>query len=50
MGFWQATAEGNGFTMVTCDPNSLVTPIHPEAMITILRPEDCDLWLRGTCA
>ena len=47
-GFWQETSEGNGFTMVTCDPNELVAPIHPKAMITILRPEDCDTWLRGS--
>jgi hypothetical protein len=33
--------------MVTCDANELVAPIHPKAMITILRPEDCDTWLRG---
>jgi len=46
-GFWQATAEGNGFTMVTCDPNELVAPINPKAMITILRPEDCHAWLQG---
>ncbi len=47
-GFWQSTAEGNGFTMVTCDPNKRVAPIHPMAMITILRPEDCDAWLQGS--
>lgn len=47
-GFWQRTAEGNGFTMVTCDPNTLVAPIHPKAMITILEPGNVDLWLRGT--
>ena len=47
-GFWQRTAEGNGFTMVTCDPNTLVAPIHPKAMIAILEPGDVDLWLRGT--
>ena len=34
--------------MVTCDPNSLVAPIHPNAMITILEPEDVDTWLRGS--
>lgn len=34
--------------MLTCDPNSLVAPIHPKAMITILEPEDVDLWLHGT--
>ncbi len=47
-GFWQTTAEGNGFTMVTCDPNSLVSPIHPKAMITILDPDDIETWLRGS--
>lgn len=47
-GFWQRTATGNGFTMVTCDPNELVEPIHPKAMITILREGDWDRWL--TCS
>lgn len=47
-GFWQPTAKGSGFTMVTCDPNELVAPIHPKAMITILDPSDWDTWLHGT--
>ena len=47
-GFWQQTAEGNGFTMVTCDSNELVAPIHPKAMITILEPDDVDTGLRGS--
>ncbi|WP_419826229.1 SOS response-associated peptidase family protein [Sphingomonas sp.] len=47
-GFWQRTREGRGFTMVTCDPNELVRPIHPKAMITILASEDVDTWLRGS--
>jgi putative SOS response-associated peptidase YedK len=47
-GFWQQTAKGPGFTMVTCDPNELVAPIHPKAMITILRPDDYDQWLTGS--
>lgn len=47
-GFWQRTKDGNGFTMVTCDPNELVAPIHPKAMITILEPADVDTWLRGS--
>ena len=34
--------------MVTCDPNELVAPIHPKAMITILEPGDVDTWLRGS--
>jgi putative SOS response-associated peptidase YedK len=47
-GFWQRTRAGRGFTMVTCDPNDLVRPIHPKAMITILKPNDVETWLRGT--
>ena len=39
-GFWQRTAKGPGCTMVTCDPNELVAPIHPRAMITILHEAD----------
>ncbi len=47
-GFWQGTGEGNGFTMVTCNANSLVEPIHPKAMVTILDHDDIDIWLRGS--
>ena len=47
-GFWQRVEGGNGFTMVTCDPNPLVAPIHPKAMITILEPKDIDTWLQGS--
>lgn len=47
-GFWQQTGEGNGFTMVTCNANDLVKPIHPKAMITILEPKDAHTWLRGS--
>lgn len=47
-GFWQPTAKGAGFTMVTCDPNELVAPVHPKAMITVLAPDDHDRWLRGS--
>ena len=47
-GFWQPVKDGLGFTMVTCDPNDLVTPIHPKAMITILKPEDHERWLTGS--
>jgi putative SOS response-associated peptidase YedK len=46
-GFWAHPASGPGFTMVTCNPNELVEPIHPKAMITILAPEDHERWL--TC-
>ena len=48
-GFWQHLAgDKRGFTMVTCDPNEMVAPIHPKARITILAPEDHERWLRGT--
>jgi putative SOS response-associated peptidase YedK len=49
-GFWQPTAKGAGCAMVTCDPNDLVAPIHPKAMITILQEADWDRWLRGSYA
>jgi putative SOS response-associated peptidase YedK len=48
-GFWQHLKDdARGFTMVTCDPNELVAPIHPKAMVTILDPADYETWLRGT--
>lgn len=47
-GFWQQTAKGAGFSMVTCAPNELVAPIHPKAMITILREADWQRWLEGS--
>jgi putative SOS response-associated peptidase YedK len=28
-GFWQPTAQENGFTMLTCNANSLVEPMPP---------------------
>lgn len=46
-GFWEPTQQGNAFAMVTCDPNALVAPIHPKAMITILHASDYDTWLRA---
>lgn len=46
-GFWQVTVKGAGFAMVTCDPNPLVAPIHPKAMVTILEEADWDRWLTG---
>ena len=47
-GFWQQTTKGAGFTMVTCDPNELVAPIHPKAMVTVLHADDHERWLRGS--
>lgn len=48
-GFWQHTAKGAGFAMVTCDPNELVAP-PPNAMITILHGPAWDRRLRGSYA
>ena len=52
-GFWQQMVKGAGFTMVTCDPNELVAPIHPKAMVTVLHEADWDAWLTrcvfGSC-
>ena len=47
-GFWQQTVKGPGCTMVTCDPNELVAPIHPKAMVTVLHEADWDRWLAGS--
>jgi len=47
-GLWQQTVNGAGFTMVTCDPNELVAPVQPKAMITILEETDWDRWLTGS--
>lgn len=46
-GFWRQIGDARYFAMVTCDPNELVEPIHPKAMITILAQEDHDRWLMG---
>ncbi len=47
-GFWRQVGEQRYFAMVTCDANELVAPIHPKAMITILRPDDHERWLTGS--
>lgn len=47
-GFWRPFGEHGHCAMVTCDPNELVAPIHPKAMITILAEEHWDRWL--TCS
>ena len=47
-GFWQVITDKPGFAMVTCDPNDLVAPIHPKAMITVLEQADWDQWLTGS--
>lgn len=46
-GFWGQIGNEQYFAMVTCNPNELVAPIHPKAMITILKPADHAQWLSG---
>lgn len=48
-GFHHFGVDGVGdFAMVTCDPNDLVRPVHPKAMVTVLEERDWDQWLRGS--
>jgi len=47
-GVWQQLGAQRWFAMMTCDPNALVAPIHPKAMITILRADDQERWLTGS--
>jgi putative SOS response-associated peptidase YedK len=47
-GFWQMTGDKPGFSMVTCDANEVVAPIHPKAMPAILAEEHWDRWLGGS--
>ncbi len=47
-GFWQQVVDKHCFAMVTCDPNKIVAPIHPKAMITVLEAADWDTWLHGS--
>jgi len=46
-GVWRPLGDGAAFAFLTCDPNSLVAPIHPKAMPVILHEDDYDRWL--TC-
>ena len=46
-GIWRPLDEGNCYAFLTCEPNPLVTPIHPKAMPVILQPDDYDDWLSG---
>ena len=47
-GLWRPTGDGLGvFAFLTCEPNSLVAPIHPKAMPVILDDEGEERWLAG---
>jgi len=47
-GFSRTIGDRRYFAMVTCDPNELVAPIHPKAMITILPEDTWNQWLTGS--
>lgn len=46
-GIWRPAANGAVFAFLTCEPNSVVAPIHPKAMPLILHEEDEGRWLAG---
>lgn len=47
-GIWRPTSDGAVFAFLTCEPNSLVAPIHPKAMPVVLHREDEARWLGGS--
>jgi len=46
-GIWRGGDRGNEYAFLTCEPCSLVAPLHPKAMPVILHPEDYETWLAG---
>lgn len=46
-GIWRPAASGAVFAFLTCEPNSVVAPIHPKAMPLILHVEEESRWLDG---
>lgn len=49
-GIWRTSSAGITFAFLTCEPNSLVQPIHPKAMPVILHDDDEQRWLDGAPA
>lgn len=45
-GIWR----GGEFAFLTCEPNTLVAPLHPKAMPVVLDPEQYEAWLGGAPA
>jgi putative SOS response-associated peptidase YedK len=42
--------ETDLFGLLTCEPNSVVAPIHPKAMPVILtKPEEIETWMSAPC-
>lgn len=47
-GVWRPLDGGaKSYAFLTCEPNSLVAPVHPKAMPVILHQEDEQRWLKG---
>lgn len=47
-GVWRPLNDARrAFAFLTCEPNSLVAPIHPKAMPVVLDDEGEERWLRG---
>ena len=47
-GIWRPVQGGaRAYAFLTCEPNSLVAPIHPKAMPVLLHREDEERWLAG---
>jgi putative SOS response-associated peptidase YedK len=44
-GIWRPTEEGNSYAFLTCEPNSLVAPLHPKAMPVIMDEQYYRTWL-----
>nr|WP_294851700.1 SOS response-associated peptidase family protein [uncultured Sphingomonas sp.] len=44
-GIWRKNEAEHVFAFLTCEPNSLVAPLHPKAMPVILDPPDYRKWL-----
>jgi putative SOS response-associated peptidase YedK len=42
---WCETEGERAFSILYCDSNALVTPLHPKGMPAILAPEDYSRWL-----
>jgi putative SOS response-associated peptidase YedK len=46
-GIWRMTETGARFAFLTCEPNSLIAPLHPKAMPVILAEQDYAAWLNA---
>lgn len=47
-GIWRPSEDGEVFAFLTCEPNSLVAPLHPKAMPVVLDEASYAIWLTGS--